>query len=40
MNKTIHTEHYWMSFTANRQFKEKSRLMVKAAGMHYTSGDG
>jgi beta-alanine--pyruvate transaminase len=37
---TINTEHYWMPFTANRQFKERPRLMVKAAGMHYTTDDG
>lgn len=29
-----------MPFTANRQFKERPRLMVKAAGMHYTTDDG
>ncbi len=37
---TINTDHYWMPFTANRQFKERPRLMVKAAGMHYTTDDG
>lgn len=37
---TINTDHYWMPFTANRQFKEQPRLMVKAAGMHYTTDDG
>lgn len=37
---TMNTEHYWMPFTANRQFKAKPRLMVKAAGMHYTTDDG
>jgi beta-alanine--pyruvate transaminase len=36
----INTDHYWMPFTANRQFKQKPRLMVKAAGMHYTTDDG
>ncbi len=31
---------FWMPFTANRQFKEAPRMLVKAAGMHYTSDDG
>ena len=33
-------EAFWMPFTANRQFKEKPRVMVSAKGMHYTSEDG
>ena len=33
-------EAYWMPFTANRQFKAKPRLMVKAEGMYYTTDDG
>ena len=37
---TINTEHYWMPFTANRQFKKRPRLMIKAVGMHYTTDDG
>ena len=37
---TINTDHYWMPFTANRQFKAKPRLVDKAAGMFYTSTDG
>lgn len=37
---TINTEHYWMPFTANRQFKSRPRMMQKAAGMHYTTDDG
>lgn len=36
----INTEHFWMPFTANRQFKQKPRLLVAAKGMHYTSDDG
>lgn len=36
----INTEHFWMPFTANRQFKAKPRLLVAASGMHYTSDDG
>ena len=31
---------YWMPFTANRQFKKKPRLFVKASGMHYWTDDG
>ena len=31
---------FWMPFTANRQFKQAPRMLVKAEGMHYTSDDG
>jgi beta-alanine--pyruvate transaminase len=31
---------FWMPFTANRQFKQKPRMMVAAEGMHYTTADG
>ncbi len=34
------TEHLWMPFTANRQFKQKPRMLVAAQGMYYTSDDG
>ncbi len=33
-------EAFWMPFTANRQFKQKPRMLVRAEGMHYTSHDG
>jgi beta-alanine--pyruvate transaminase len=33
-------EAYWMPFTANRQFKAKPRMMVRAEGMYYTTDDG
>ena len=33
-------EAFWMPFTANRQFKEKPRLLVAAEDMHYTTIDG
>jgi beta-alanine--pyruvate transaminase len=33
-------ESFWMPFTANRQFKSKPRLLVKAHGMHYWTADG
>src|SRR6185295_17154086 len=33
-------EAFWMPFTANRQFKDKPRLLVGAKDMHYTSIDG
>lgn len=36
----IDTSHYWMPFTANRQFKARPRLMKAAAGMYYTTEDG
>ena len=31
---------FWMPFTANRQFKQKPRLMASAQGMYYTSTEG
>ena len=33
-------EAFWMPFTANRQFKDKPRLLVGAKDMHYTTHDG
>lgn len=33
-------DHFWMPFTANRQFKEKPRMLVAASGMYYTADDG
>ncbi len=36
----INTEHFWMPFTANRQFKTKPRMLTSASGMHYTTDDG
>ncbi|WP_029040391.1 aspartate aminotransferase family protein [Cucumibacter marinus] len=32
--------HYWMPFTANRQFKSAPRMLAEAKGMYYTSTDG
>lgn len=40
MADLLNTEHFWMPFTANRQFKSKPRLLVAASGMHYTADDG
>jgi beta-alanine--pyruvate transaminase len=40
MANTINTEHFWMPFTANRQFKAKPRMLAAASGMHYTTDDG
>jgi beta-alanine--pyruvate transaminase len=31
---------YWMPFTANRQFKDKPRLLSRASGMYYETPDG
>jgi beta-alanine--pyruvate transaminase len=31
---------FWMPFTANRQFKAKPRMLVRAEGMHYWTDDG
>lgn len=36
----MQTDHFWMPFTANRQFKAKPRLLKSAKGMYYTSDDG
>jgi beta-alanine--pyruvate transaminase len=40
MTAPINTEHFWMPFTANRQFKARPRLLAAASGMHYTTDDG
>lgn len=32
--------HFWMPFTANRQFKAAPRLLESAKGMYYQSSDG
>ncbi|HEY4542353.1 MAG TPA: aspartate aminotransferase family protein, partial [Noviherbaspirillum sp.] len=39
MDHSIDTTHFWMPFTANRQFKSKPRLLTSASGMYYTSDD-
>lgn len=36
----MQTEHFWMPFTANRQFKIKPRMLERAKGMYYHSTDG
>ncbi|MCC6948090.1 MAG: aspartate aminotransferase family protein [Bradyrhizobiaceae bacterium] len=33
-------EAYWMPFTANRAFKQRPRLVVRARDMHYYKSDG
>lgn len=40
MSNSLNTEHFWMPFSSNRQFKSQPRLMVAAEGMHYTTDDG
>jgi beta-alanine--pyruvate transaminase len=40
MNAIVNTEHFWMPFSANRQFKNRPRMLVSAAGMHYQADDG
>lgn len=40
MSTPLNTDHFWMPFTANRQFKAKPRMLVSASGMYYTSDDG
>jgi beta-alanine--pyruvate transaminase len=36
----ISLEHFWMPFTANRQFKRNPRLLASASGMFYRDVDG
>jgi beta-alanine--pyruvate transaminase len=31
---------YWMPFTANRQFKDKPRMLARASGMYYETAEG
>jgi beta-alanine--pyruvate transaminase len=33
-------EAFWMPFTANRQFKDRPRMLSHARGMHYWTADG
>lgn len=33
-------DHFWLPFTANRQFKSAPRLLVSAKDMHFISDDG
>lgn len=33
-------EHFWMPFTANRQFKQNPRMFVAAKDMYYKTDDG
>lgn len=40
LSNTPSLDHFWMPFTANRQFKQSPRLLVAAHGMHYTADDG
>ena len=40
MANALDTDHFWMPFTANRQFKARPRMLVSASGMHYRSDDG
>jgi beta-alanine--pyruvate transaminase len=40
MPTDLNTDHFWMPFTANRQFKAKPRMLVAASGMYYTADDG
>jgi beta-alanine--pyruvate transaminase len=30
-------DHYWLPFTANRQFKSMPRLFKEAKGIYYTT---
>ena len=33
-------EHYWMPFTANREFKANPRIFVRGEGVHYWNHEG
>ncbi len=37
---TLDLSHFWMPFTANRQFKAAPRILASAQGMYYRSIDG
>ena len=40
LSNSIDLSHYWMPFTANRQFKAAPRLLSSASGMYFTKPDG
>ena len=37
---TQNTDSFWMPFTANRQFRERPKMLVSAQDMHYVTGEG
>src|SRR4028118_168924 len=37
---TNNLEAFWMPFSANRHFKKKPRMLVRAEGMHYWNAEG
>jgi len=37
---TDYFDAYWMPFTANREFKQKPRMIVSARGCYFTDADG
>ena len=40
MPNTLDPSHFWMPFTANRQYKAKPRLLATASGMFYGTDNG
>jgi len=40
MNTPHEMDHYWMPFTANRDFKDSPRIVARAEGMHYFDREG
>src|SRR5688572_23284890 len=36
----VSMESLWMPFTANRQFKERPRILSRSEGMHYWTPEG
>jgi adenosylmethionine-8-amino-7-oxononanoate aminotransferase len=38
MNTSHEMDHYWMPFTANRDFKDSPRIVARAEGMYYFDG--
>jgi beta-alanine--pyruvate transaminase len=39
MNTSHEMDHYWMPFTANRDFKDSPRIVARAEGMYYFDGE-
>ena len=37
---TQNLQHFWLPFSANKQYREKPRMLVSAKGMYYKDSDG
>jgi beta-alanine--pyruvate transaminase len=40
LSKDIDMTHFWMPFTANKQFKAAPRMIKSAKGIYFTTVDG